>query len=177
MKKLSFLLLLGVGALMESANAGPILTLTEVSNTELDYSWSDGSGSGQLFAAPNFPDHWSGAISGPNLGINDSLTGNWREPELNSLNSVSVVSRSNGIWQLELFQSDVPTVLTDYIGANGDGDIAYPHVPSQSQWAIKVVDLSDAKSPGSVPKVGSTALLLGLGLSGSAVVRKRLANR
>jgi hypothetical protein len=170
-----FLLLLCVGACMGIANAAPIvLTLTEVSSTELDYSWSDGSGSGQLFAAPGSPDNWSGAIKGPNLGGGFGVQGignRWKEPESEGTyyNQVFVNTDRKGKWNVEKFVSDVAGEGVVSNGATAD--------VTPTDWLLKVVDQGDLNSSVALPEAGSTALLLGIALTGSVGVRRRLAIR
>jgi hypothetical protein len=176
MKKLSFLVLLSVGAMVEGTHAAAILTLTEVSSTELDYSWSDGSGSGQLFAAPGSPDTWSGTITGPTFSNSAGLAGlrdQWFEPEGTLVNRVSVTTDRMGNWDLAFFDSDVPRSTTrPFAGPPLNNGDTFP-LSGADDWTLKVVDLGDASAP--VPEADSTALLLGIAFAGSAALRRRLA--
>src|SRR5205823_6138356 len=66
----------------------PTLTLTEVSNTQLNWAWdaAGGGSSGSIFTAAPFIDSWQPTtISGPNLSIPPGsfihVIDTWTEPE------------------------------------------------------------------------------------------------
>lgn len=152
-----------MGALTVLAD-NPTITLTEVSDTELDYSWSDGSGSGQLIAS--VPDNWStgpDVLPGPGLGINTGGQSFWAEETSLTYNNVSVSVGPAG--QTQIFvQSDLndppltPLANGAIFNANG--------------FNIQFFDNGD-ESGGSVPDAGATASLLGMSLAGLCVAKRK----
>src|ERR1039457_2986809 len=121
----------GLVALTLSASASvvPFLTLTEVSSTQLNWSWPSG-GSGTFTAVSS--DVWqSTTLLGPVLSGFDSLHFGWIEPD-NSLqiNNVSLSTSGNGTYTLNV-TSDATGVdvtrVTDgterFSGNNGFGVI------------------------------------------------------
>jgi hypothetical protein len=137
------------------ATSIPILTLTEVSSTELDWSWSTGQ-HGMLTSAG---DVWSGSIDGPDTADGGAVRSSWAELENGlTLNSVTVGSTDPGYGV---------SVSSDIVGtaANGNGDKV-----GSTSGAFEVQFFDNAES-GSVPDSGSTLLLLTLGLVGIVLLR------
>jgi hypothetical protein len=111
---------------LTASGNGLALTLTEVSSTQLTYSWSSGqSGSVGLTS----PDNWSGVISGPNITTDDVLSGSWQEPGSTTVNTVLVDVDSPGVFSV-LVQSDVtgtPSVSNggDKLSSQGTFDVVF----------------------------------------------------
>lgn len=62
---------------LASANALPILTLTERNDKNLDWSWSDGTGSGTFTTLT--ADWWNGFTIPLPSGVTDNFYGRWEE--------------------------------------------------------------------------------------------------
>lgn len=62
---------------LQRAGAVPVLTLTEIDDTHLDWSWSDGTGSGTFVTA--VPDWWNGYTIPMPTGIGEDFYGRWEE--------------------------------------------------------------------------------------------------
>jgi hypothetical protein len=142
-----------------SATVFPILTLTEVSSSTLNWSWSNGGPSGTL-PANGGPDVWQAlTITGPTLTTSDSLSGAWVEPEdpLNPLDVNTVfVSYNNSSWTLSVFSEDTGDAFNNGQQVSSTFD----------RFAVIFNDNGDR-----VPDSGSTLLLLTLGLVGVGLLQ------
>jgi hypothetical protein len=163
MKQFLGIVLLASLGFVSTQNAGaiaiPVLTLTEVSSTELDYSWSTGEHGVLTSAAGN---DWEPlGISGPALAGGDAIgsNGTWAEPENAQARNLVFLFTLGGTapWSLRVF-SDGPGVV-----ANANGD-TINSVGNSFQVTFR--DNGD-----SVPDSGSTLLLLALGLLGVGLLR------
>src|SRR5580693_7541604 len=99
----------GLVALTLSARASvaPFLTLTEVSSTQLNWSWSSG-GSGTF--TDTSLDFWTTTtLAGPITSGPDSLHFGWIEPDNSSeFNNVTVSTTGSGVFSLSV-TSDTTT--------------------------------------------------------------------
>lgn len=156
--------------LFGQAAATPTLTLTEASNTQLNWSWNGAGGgtSGTITTAT--PDVWlNAAISGEGFGSSGSSPFvNWQEPGSTGFqNQASFLIPASGIgggWHL--------TVHSDVIGTGGipDGQ-TFPG----AGYNIVFVDSAATSETASVPDTGTTASLLGFSLVGLAFLRRKLS--
>jgi hypothetical protein len=152
----------------------PTLTLTEVSNTQLDWAWDAAGGGFSGSIAAVSPDHWANApISGPNLNFPPSLgiiaVRFWTEPEGGFHNDVAVAYfQSNST----TFTWEIGSVDSDVIGDGTMPDGTTGNVGGFYNLAF--FDKGDVASVPSVPDTGTTASLLGLSLAGLAFLRRKL---
>ena len=148
----------------------PTLTLTEVSSTQLNWSW-DASGGGTSGTITTLtPDHWVNAdISGPNL--NQSLgaylvVDSWTEPEGGSRNIVVVdyiqSTSTTFAWQ-------IPSVFSDVSGSGNLPDGLA--VDTSFGYNLAFFDQGDIAG---VPDSGTTLSLLGFASLGLVALRRKL---
>jgi protein with PEP-CTERM/exosortase system signal len=145
-------------------SAIPTLTLTEVSSTELDYSWDAAGGGSSGKLTDSTPNHWLALpISGPTLGVNTGLTGDWKEPEApTSQCNIVDVSFISGSWKLGVVSE-----------AGFPGTIENGRAVTSPNFDLVFNDNGDAPVAG-VPDTGTTASLLGFSLAGLAFLRRKL---
>ena len=160
-KSLSLVLLASLGFVCApDVRAIPVLTLTEVNSTTLDWSWS----TGQHGVLPNTAaDKWAdSSITGPTVTLGDVAAGTWAEPDnpVDSLNAVTVAETSAGVFSVRGVLSDAP-------GPPGTAN-GVPVTSQNGSYQVVWVDNGDS---GSVPDSGSTLLLLTLGLVGVGLLR------
>jgi hypothetical protein len=165
MKKTLFPVILGLFACMltASANAIPTLTLTEVSSTQLDYSWDTGL-SGTIQSTG---DSWTVNISSPIFStFFASLTYSSTEPSENSHNEIQVV------WDSTDFGVTVSSDLAG-VGQYNDG-VAVTAFDAFQTATFNVIFLDKGDST-VVPDAGNTLLLLLLASGTLVWVQRRRA--
>jgi hypothetical protein len=142
----------------------PTLTLTEVSNTQLDWGWDavGGGSSGSITAV--LADEWlNTSISGPTLSGLAEGSATWTEPENAGFHNYANVAYTPTGWI-------VVTVDSDVIGT---GSILDGMATDFGGFQVKFVD-NAATSEASVPDTGTTFSLLGLSLMGLGFLRRKI---
>ena len=142
-----------------SALAGmiePTLTLTEVSNTQLNWSWDAAGGgtSGSITALS--ADQWlNTSISGPTLSAMAEGSGTWTEPDNAGSNNYVNVAYTGTTWLVVTVNSDVTGAgtLSDGMAADFGG------------FQVKFFDNAATSEPTAVPDTGSTVALFALALA------------
>ena len=86
--------ILGVSSLPALAVDIPVLTLTEQDDQHLDWSWSDGTGSGTFVTVVH--DFWNGVTIPLLSGISDGFYGRWAENDPGYRNDVFLASTAPG---------------------------------------------------------------------------------
>ena len=156
----------------------PTLTLTEVSNTQLDWAWDAAGGSTSGTINTLTPDLWGlTPISGPDLnqsnGFNISGHGLWTEPGDPGFYNLVVVGYgqtfSSFFWTISPVNSDTSDTSSGF-QIYQDGTAA-----DTGLFKFKFVDSAAASETASVPDTGTTASLFGLSLMGLAFLRRKLS--
>ena len=141
----------------------PTLTLTEVSNTQLDWAWdaAGGGSSGSITAV--LADQWlNTSISGPTLSATVEVVASWAEPEDAGFHNLVDVAYNQTTWI-------IVTVNSDVIGTGGIPNGVTGHFDPFLQ--IKFVDNAATSE---APDTGTTGSLLGLSLTGLAFLRRKV---
>jgi hypothetical protein len=155
----------------------PTLTLTEVSNTQLNWAWDAAGGSTSGTINTLLPDNWpSTPISGPNLNQSEgfNLTGHalWTEPGNPGFYNLFFLqyfqsTTSIGLWTIFPVISDTSDTSS--------GFTIFPDstVADSGFFKFAFVD-SAAASEATVPDTGTTFSLFGLSLMGLGFLRRKV---
>jgi hypothetical protein len=154
-----------------AASITPTLTLTEVSNTQLNWAFNAAGGGNSGTITTLTPDVWGPtSISAEGVGTSgaNGLV-RWQEPEntAGSENLVNFIIPAFGLgggW--------IITVHSDMISPGGglpDGQ-TFPGIG----YNIVFVDSAATSETAAVPDTGTTASLFGLSLTGLAFLRRKL---
>ena len=156
--------------------AEPTLTVTEVSNTQLNWAWDAAGGSSSGSINTLLPDNWPiTPISGPNLFQSPSFNftghGLWTEPgEPGFYNLLSVgyfqSTTSIGLWTIF-------PVISDSSTSSGFPIFPDSTVADVGLFKFAFVD-SAAASAATVPDTGTTFSLFGLSLMGLGFLRRKV---
>ena len=159
----------------------PTLTLTEVSNTQLNWAWDAAGGGSSGSITTLTPDNWGlTIISGPNLNqsqpFNISSFIFWAEPGEPGFHNHAIVGYIQdvvaGLWTIFAVDSDTSDVgITNTIYPDGtavDVTFGLTHLYKEA-----FVD-SAAASEATVPDTGTTFSLFGLSLMGLAFLRRKV---
>jgi hypothetical protein len=152
----------------------PTLTLTEVSNTQLNWAWDAAGGGTSGTINTLTPDVWGpSSISGPTLGsVSPSGSAHWQEPENTAgfQNLVSFLGPNSSFggpnWSI--------TVNSDMIATPGAAPDGQTIPFTIFGFQITFVDSAATSETTAVPDTGTTASLLGLSLTGLAFLRRKL---
>ncbi len=147
-----------------SANALPILTLTERNDKNLDWSWSDGTGSGTFTTA--IADTWHGFTIPLPSGVTDSFYGRWEEDFPGHRNDVYLPFSGTAGFGTLYVTSDLVD-LSPSLAALGSALDSY-----KSVYQIIFKDLGDHIV--STPDAGSAQLLLASSLGALAFLRRSI---
>jgi hypothetical protein len=155
----------------------PTLTVTEVSNTQLNWAWDAAGGSTSGMITTLTPDLWPQTfISGPNLnqsqGFGGASHGFWTEPGdpgfFNLLSVQYIQGNTSGLWTILPVKSDTSDTSSGF-PIFPDGTVA-----DTGLFKFAFVDSAAASETTAVPDTGTTASLFGLPLTGLAFLRRKL---
>jgi hypothetical protein len=147
----------------------PTLTLTEVSNTQLNWAW-DTAGGGTFGTQTTLrPDVWFDfSISGPGVGAAFASVAQWQEPENagfnNLLNYLASALGGPDSWRF--------SVVSDVITPGATIPDGQPY--SGPGFNIVFVDSAATSETATVPDTGTTFSLFGLSLMGLGFLRRKV---
>jgi len=153
----------------------PTLTLTEVSNTQLNWSWDAAGGGTSGTINTLTPDLWpQTSISGPNLnqseGFNSLAHDFWTEPGGPGFYNLAVVeygqNRSSFFWNITSVNSDTSDTSSGF-PIFPDGTVV-----NTGFFKLAFVDSAATSETTTVPDTGTTFPLFGLSLMGLAFLRR-----
>src|SRR6266850_8618567 len=131
----------------------PTLTLTEVSNTQLNWAWDAAGGGSSGSITAGSADQWlNTSISGPTLSALAEGSGSWTEPEDAGFHNFANVAYTPTGWI-------IVTVLSDVFAA---GQVSNGTAADFGGFQVNFFDNAATSETATVPDTGTTFSLFGL---------------